>query len=760
MKKNLLNLKMTALAFGVFLSTLASAQFTAVASGDWNSSATWGGTAPSPTVTSQNISIPNGITVNLNSDVTFSGLLNTFSVNGVLTSTTNNGVFMTSGNFVGTGTVSIGKISFSLLGAITYAGTMNVKHFASFMSNNTTLAFASVANISDTLELESGNLGLNTNGNLTMSAGSTVKVRDGALVINSGIFNSGNAYNVMYVGSSKTAGVELNSTTIQNLYLNMSSNSQSITLSNNTMVNGNLNLQNGTLKISSNKLTLKGDAMLSSGAMISSTNQSTLVIEGTGSMTNNLMFTTGSAVKELTINRTSTGVVKLGTGLTVDSQLQLMEGNLSLESGANLMAGSNATIHVEKGTLTANSGTFSGSGLYNVNYAGTSDITSGIELSGTGLNNMMVNFVSASNKVMLGSNTSINNTFYLNNGKLDINGKVLTLSAIGTSSASGTFIGSANSELYLNLTAAGQNTLYFDNASTSNQTLRKLVINIGGTNAIVLGSKLFINNELQFTKGKLELGNGDLEIMSSASITGYDDTKYIITSDNSSGVLIQNVTSGGAYVNFPIGLAAAYSPAYVQQTSTGATGNFSAKCQSMYSTSIKLVDRQWFVEGAGVTNVNANLKFGWKAASEINAFDRTNAFVSHFTNGSWDVTSSASATAGVNGTFELSRMGLTSLSPFAVVENGQPVGIKEVAKLTGIELYPNPSKDALNIKVENSSDEYQYEVIDVTGRTLLTATNSNSVTKFDVSNLGAGCYFVKITNVTENKATTKRFVKQ
>ncbi|PBQ32898.1 hypothetical protein CNR22_14320 [Sphingobacteriaceae bacterium] len=760
MKKNLFNLKTTAFAVGIFFTTLASAQFTAVTSGDWSNSATWGGTAPSPTVSNQNITIPANITVNLDADVTFSGLLNTFAVNGMLTNTTNNGVHMTSGNFTGTGTVSIGKMTFSLLGAITYAGTMNVKHLANFISGSSTLAFASVANISDTLELESGNLGLNTNGNLTMAAGSTVKVRNGALVINSGVFNSGNAYNVMYLGSSKTAGVELNSATVQNIYLNMSSNTQSVTLANNTTVNGNLNLSNGTLKINNNKLTLKGDILISSGAMISSTSSSSLIVEGTGSTTNFLRFTTGSSLDALTINRTSTGVVKLGTDLQVTSNLYLMEGNLSLELGGNLMAGANSTIHVQKGTLSANSGTFTGSSAYNVEYAGTSDITSGIELSGSSLNQLMVNFTGASNKVMLASNTTVNSTLYLTSGKLDLNGKVLTLSALTATSANGTFIGSATSELNLNLTAAGQNTLYFDNASTSNQTLKKLVINIGGTTNIVLGTKLFINNELQFTKGKLELGNGDLEIMPSASITGYDDTKYIVTSDNGSGVLIQNVTSAGAYVTFPVGLTAAYSPAYVQQTATGTTGNFSVKAQSMYNASLKAVDRQWFVEGAGVTTVNANLKFGWKATSELNAFDRTNAFVSHYTSGAWDVTASSSATAGVNGTFELSRMGLTSLSPFAVVENGQTVGIKEVAKLTGIELYPNPSKDVLNIKVASSTDEYQFELIDVTGRTLLTTITTNSVNKFDVSSLGAGCYFVKITNITENKTTTKRFVKQ
>lgn len=758
MKTNLSTLKIAAAAVGIFISTFASAQFTAVASGDWSSSATWGGTVPPSTVTAQNITIPSGITVNLDGDVTFTGLLNTFLVNGVLTNTnTANTVFMTSGNLAGTGTVSVNKIKFSALGSTSYAGTLNLK---TMVNTVTTLAFASMANITDTLELESGNLSLNTNGNLTMMSGSTVKVGNGSLVINSGIFTSGNAYNVMYVGTSKTTGVELNSVTMQNLYLNLSSNAETVTLANNTMVNGNLKMTTGKLKINGKKITLKGDVMVTAGSMIDSDASSDISIEGTGTTTDALMFTSTSSVHELTINRT-TGMVKLGSSALVSTKLNLMEGSFSIENGGTLNMSSGSTIHVEKGTLSLNSGSFVATSAYGVEYAGTADATSGVELSGTGLAHLTVNYTSSSSKVMLNNNTALSGGLNLTNGKLDLNGKNLTLNGTFMQSTTAWIIANTSSELALNLTSVTQNTLYFDNASAASQTLGKLKINTQGANSVVLGSKLIISNELSFLQGKLELGNGDLEIMPSASITGYDDAKYVITSDNASGVLIQNVASGGAYVTFPVGLSSNYSPAYVQQTATGTSGNFSAKCHTLTgSATLKAVNRTWMVEGMGITTVDANLKFGWKAAAEVNAFDRTNAYVSHYTSGAWDVTAAASATAGVNTTFELSRTGLTSLSPFAVVENGQPVGIKEIAKITGVELYPNPSKDVINIKVLNTSDEYQYELIDFTGRTVLSTSNANSVNKFDVANLSAGCYFVKITNLADNKTTTKRFVKQ
>jgi len=757
MKKKLFNLKMAVLTMGVFLSTAVNAQFTAVASGDWSSSTTWGGTAPSSTVTSQNITIPSGITVNLDQNVTFSGIVNTFLVNGVLTSTSSSEVHMTSGNLSGTGTVSINKLKFSSLGSISYAGVLNLK---TMINSVMSLAFTSVANITDTLELENGNLALNTNGNLTMASGSTVKVGNGSLVINSGVFNSGNAYNVMYIGTTKTAGAELNSVTIQNVYLNMNTNSIGVLLANNTIINGDLKLTSGRLDLNGKRLTLKGDLVISSGSTIDSDNTSDLVIEGSGTFTSALMFAAGSSIHDLTINRINTGQVKLGSAINVAGHLNLNEGNLTIENTGTLTMNAASTIHIEKGNL-SNSGFFIGTAQYNVEYAGTSDATSGVELTGAGLTNLMINYASGSNKVILSNNALVGGKFELLKGKMDLNGKTLLLAGTFYQSTSSWITGSSTSELHLNLTSVTQDSLYFDNTNAASQTLNKLKINTGGSNSIILGSKLIVNSELSFMMGKIALGNGDLEIAPTASITGYDDTKYVVTSENGSGVLIQSVSSGAAYVTFPVGLSSNYSPAYVQQTSAGTTGNFSAKCHSLpASATLKAVNRTWMIEAVGVTNINANLKLGWKATEEMNSFNRTNAYISHYTSAMWDVSASAGATAGAHNTFELSRTGLTSLSPFAVVENGQPLKVSELSKLDGLEIYPNPSNDVLNIKLLNNSDEYHYELIDLTGRTIQTASNANPVNKFDISGLESGCYFIKITNLADNKSLTKRFVKQ
>ncbi|MBL7920146.1 MAG: T9SS type A sorting domain-containing protein [Bacteroidia bacterium] len=767
MKKQLLNLKTAALALGLFFSTAANAAFTAVTSGNWSSAATWGGIAPTATVSNQDITIPSGITVTLDADVTFAGLLNSFAVNGTLSNTTGNGITITQGALTGNGNISVNRLSFSTLGTSSFSGNLNLKKF---VNSTTVLGIAAMVNVSDTLELAGGNIILNTNANLTMLSNSTIKVNNGSMTIGGGIFNSGNAYNVMYVGTSKTTGIELNTATLQHMYLNMNNNNQTVTLNSNITVNGNVNSQSGKLTLNGMHLTTKGDITLGGGSTINSDASSMMTIEGSGSLSNMLMFDAGSIINTLTINRTTSGMVKLGSTLVVDGKVNLMEGAFSIESGGMLTMASSSTVHIEKGTLAVNTGSFNGISAYNVEYMGSTDATSGIELNASGLNNVWVNYSNNNNKVTLSNDINVAGNLKMQTGKIDMNGKNMFLNGTISSSTNGIFIGNSSSEMHLNLSSVTNDTIYFDNASAGNQTLSKFRLNMGGTNPVIhLGSKLIVSNELSFVKGQVALSsNNDLEIMPAATITGYDDTKYVVTSGNTNGALVMNVNAGSSYVTFPVGTNSNYSPAFVQQASGASSGNFNVRAMNtvlsggtygpVNSNTLKVVNKTWFVN-SGVSSINANLKFGWVAAAEVNGFDRTNAYVSHYTSNAWDVISGSSATVSPNNTFELSRSGVTSLSPFAVTEVGEPLKINEISNLTGIELYPNPSKDAVTVKV-NANDNFKYELTDITGRTILTTSNANSLNKFDVSNLKTGYYFIKITNVDDNKTITKRFVKE
>jgi len=775
MKKNLLNLKMAAIGLGMMFSTAASAAtFTAALSGNWSSAATWGGTAPTSLVSGDNIVIPAGISVNMDMDVTFTGGLllgNTFNVTGTLTSTANH-LDVTQGSLTGSGMIAIKRLTFSNTGSTVFTGTINV---GTMVNSSSSLAFATIANVADSLVLESGILNLNTNGNVMLASNSTIRVNNGSLAIGgTGVLNANSAHNVMYVGTSKTSGLELTGSNVSNVWVQMNNNNQSLTLGNDFTINGNLIFSNGKLNLNGKKLTLMGDLSMSSSNAITSNASSELMIMGSGNLSSGLVFDNGSSINILTVNR-SGATVKLMNGLNIVGSLNMMNGGFSLESGSSLTMNAGSNINMAGGTLTTNSGSFVGTAGYNVEYTGGANSTGGVELSGSGLNNVTLNMSSSSAKVMLGSNTTVSGSLNMTSGSIDLNGKNLTLNGtMSQGTASAMFYGNAASELALNLASASSNTLYFD--QTSNMLSRLKVNLASNSGSVMLGSGLHIINELNLSKGKVMIGTaGDLVIASTGSVTNYDNNNYIIAMGSgtatSGGHLVMNVVAdGSSWTTYPVGTEQAYAPVYLQQTTAGSAGNFMVSATntlwtngyfgSDWSSTAAAVNKTWFVEAQSGVNVNLNLKLGWTASAEMNSFNRTNAMLRHFTNATWDVTAAASASAGANGTFELTRNGLTSLSPFGVTDANATVGIKQVAASSvSFDMYPNPAKDAITVKSPGAAS-CKYELIDITGRTILSTTNSDSVNKFDVSKLEKGYYFVKVTDNENNASGTKRFIKE
>ncbi|MES2679545.1 MAG: T9SS type A sorting domain-containing protein [Bacteroidota bacterium] len=764
MKKKLPNLKTMVMILAVLFSGAANA-FTAVTSGNWSSAATWGGVAPGPNVVAADIIIPVGITVTLDTDVTFTGLANTFSVAGTLSSSTNNKLTITQGALVGTGNIAIRKIVFSGVTTTAFSGTIAVNEMVNSIA---ALGFVGTANIGDSLILDAGSLTLNNNGSLSLLSGSTVKVNNGTLgVSGSGMLNTSNNYNVIYVGSSKTAGIELNGSTLQKLTVKLNNNAQSVTLTGTTTVNNALNVTTGMLNFSGSKLILKGDLIMGTGASLTSNATSDLIIEGTGALTSNLMFSAGSSIHNLTVNRATT--VKLSSAQNISGTLNLLIGTLSLESGGSATMNSGSMVHVEGGNISSNTGTFTGTSSYNVEYIGTSSSAGGLELSGSGLNNVTVNLTGSGAVVTLNNNVVVGGNLNMMSGQMNLNARTITLNGTLLQNMNSSFIGNPSSEVNLNLTSATGSTLYFNNSTAANNTISKLRLNVAGAGAVALGSALMIKDELAFTSGKLLIDNGDLTIASGGTITGYNETRYVATTGTGFGRLKMNVAAGGSFVTFPVGTLANYSPAHIQQASAATSGNIMVKAMNDVLTagysgfsagSMPVVHRTWFIDAETGVTVNMNLKLGWVAAAEVNSFNRNSAMIRHYTNNAWDTYTSGAATAGANTTFELTRTGITSLSPFAVADNTAPLKVGEISNTVAFEMFPNPAKDVIVLKVPSSSDAYKFEVIDITGKTISTNLQSGNAFKLNVSDLQPGCYFIKTTNTTDNSTGVKRFIKE
>jgi hypothetical protein len=759
MKKYILK---TGLALAAFVAFCSNANaYTAVASGNWSSAATWGGTAPGANVSVQDIVIPSSISVKLDMNVTFTGsLLNSFTVNGTLNNSTDYSLTFAQGALAGTGTISIATVEFQSLATTTFTGTMNVKHLK---NSGATLVFTSIANVSDTLNLEAGTLALSSGANISMMTNSTVRVNSGTITISGGNFNTGNNYNVMYVGGSKTAGIELNSSMLKNLYVMLTDNSKTITLANSLIVSGNSMISAGSIDLGGKQLTFKGDVNMVAGSTLTSTAASSIAFQGTASPSTGIYFSGGSAINDFTVDMTNNAQVKLMSALTIAGHLKLMNGSLSLAAGAALTMNATSVVHIENGSLAMNSGSFTGTAAYDVEYMGGAT-TAGIEVTGSGLHNLSIDLVNSASVIKLNKSATTSGKLYLNKGKLDLGADTLTVNGTMYQTPSAAFIGNVSAVLILNLSSVTNDTLYFDQA---NQNLKKLKVNLANGGNAVIATALTIGGELDFVNGKVVLINNDLQITSVAVLNGYDDTKYVATS--SYGRLQMTVNSGSSFATFPVGTLSNYSPASIQQTASGSTGSFMVRAMAGiltqgttgYNTanSASVVNRTWMIDAASGVNVNMNLKLAWVSMAEVNAFDRTHAYIAHYKNSAWDTYTYGSAVAGVNNTYEITRPNITSLSPFAVSDNMAAMGIKEVVAENSIDMYPNPSSDAVNIQISNGGNVYSYEIIDITGQTVLSVANNNALNRFDVSALQNGCYFIKITNLDNKKVVTKRFIK-
>jgi hypothetical protein len=742
--------------------TTASA-YTAVASGNYSSAATWGGTSPGGTVTAQDIIIPAGITVQLDMDVTFTGgPINTFKVDGVLTNANLYTVTISQGSLSGAGTLVFHKLSFGPLGTISFTGTVGT-HILE--NKGATLALTSAVNVVDTLNLDAGSITLNAGANLTPYTHSTIRVNTGTLSNSAGIYTP-NDYNIWYVGATKTAGLELNSPVINNVTLDMTDNTQSVSLTSALIVKGVMNMKSGLLNLNSNTLTIGGDLIVISGSALVSTSTGSLSFTGTGSPTSAVAFSTGSTIKNFTLNRTGNAVVKLSSPVTVTGQIQLQGGTFSLESGSNLTMSAGSIVVVNGGAMVANSGLFTGTAAYDVQYMGGTTAT-GPELTGSGLNNLTIALALNSSIVTLGQNASTAGTTTLTSGKFDLHGHNLTMTGLFTQTPKACFIGNVASELAVNLATVLHDTLRFD---VSNQNLSKLIINPPTAGTIYLASPVTIVSELNLGNGKLDIGNSDLTLLSSASVTGSTDTKYVVTSG--AGRLQMNVSSTSAYTLFPIGTSANYSPAQLEQVPGGINGDFMIRAMPGVYTNgttgfntanaYSSVNRTWLVTAVAGNTVNVNMKLGWVAAAEVNSFNRAASYISRYASNMWDTYPVSGANAGANNTYEITRTGITSISPatpFAVGDMNSALGITESAVVTEISLYPNPATDAVSIEVPATGSTVVYEVYDITGKSVASLTSVSSLNRMDISSFPKGVYFIKITNTENQKAITKRFVK-
>lgn len=223
-------------------------------------------------------------------------------------------------------------------------------------------------------------------------------------------------------------------------------------------------------------------------------------------------------------------------------------------------------------------------------------------------------------------------------------------------------------------------------------------LTLSGAGAKVLTSNVTINGNLNLSSSAdLTLGNFSASIIRGGKVLNPSATAFVIT--NGTGTLRQSVPNSGLDVFFPVGTSATnYSPVTMQQPSSTTARNedvYSVRViDNVYTTynnagtgttvvNKESVKKTWLIEEEVPGNSDVTLTLQWNAADETaapNAFDRTKAYISHYTAGTFDKPASSTATASTpTGSYKLSRTGITSFSPFVV--SSRPRGVLPVTLL-------------------------------------------------------------------------------
>lgn len=455
---------------------------------------------------------------------------------------------------------------------------------------------------------------------------------------------------------------------------------------------------------------------------------------------------------------TSTGTnISTAASIWVRHNLHLAAGAMSVTSGS-LTLFNNSMVTLSGGTIASSgSGSLVLDSVYSVMYTSAS-ATTGPELTGSGLDNVTLNLPGT---VTMSGNLTVDGDLTLSSGTLALNGHMLTIGAGGNliTTGSGMLSGSTTSDLSIMSTSSLTGMLAFAGAGNA---LRNLTINMGSSSATAsLGTSLLLAGTLNLQNGKLVLGSHDLQINAGGMLTGGSASSYVVA--DGTGKLIMNLAAS-ATDTFEVGTGSHYSPVVVHANSGSATGDVSVNVVgsvyangtsgALLSSTEAMVSNTWHVSSTASAAINYDMWVMWDASMEVNGFDRTHAYISHYTSGAWDMNATAAASAS-GSMYAMSRTGITSLSPFMVTDNTfGSSAVAPVAANTGLSVYPNPAVSTLHFgsaKAVTSAN-----IFNVAGQLVSSAAPVNNSLSVDA--LPKGFYTVKLSGADFN--ATAKFVKE
>ena len=207
-----------------------------------------------------------------------------------------------------------------------------------------------------------------------------------------------------------------------------------------------------------------------------------------------------------------------------------------------------------------------------------------------------------------------------------------------------------------------------------------------------LAGPVLVRGGLQYEKpatAPVLLNDYDLQLQKDVDFSGPVRTAPLLVT-NGTGSLVRTVSGDGQTVLFPVGASAtSYTPATLSQSGTGLEDAYSVRViDNLYPSytaagvgvgtpvTNQNVKKTWLVEEEVPGNSNVTMTLQWPAAEAVANFVNAKAHISHYTNGAWDTTPLASASGAGTGANKVSRVGLTSFSPFGVSSRANPLPVE------------------------------------------------------------------------------------
>ncbi|MDZ4745397.1 MAG: T9SS type A sorting domain-containing protein [bacterium] len=469
-------------------------------------------------------------------------------------------------------------------------------------------------------------------------------------------------------------------------------------------------------------------------------------------MTSGLTFAqTGQTLRNLTVAVGAANAVRLASDLVVEGTTTLTSGTLDI-SNVDLTIGGALT---GAGQIATNAT----SGL-TINTIG--GLSTPLQFTGGTIGDLTTN-IGQAGSITLGSDLIVANMLDLNSGTLILNGNDLTIVGGLASEGVGTISSTATSSINILSGAVTAGRLAFDAAAN---TVNDLTIAVGSGNVVNLTSAANIVGDLTLTSGRLDIANNILAIASTGTIVGGNATSFIQTGVAGAVSMVVNAGASAATV-FPVGTATGFFPANISlQPGSGSgtvnvgaiTGVFAqGTTGSLISDTEASVNNTWNISSNIASNLRMNMELAWQAAAEVNGFNRTQAYISHYTNSAWDANATGAASVRADGMYSLQRSDVQSLSPFAIFDGTTSDVASEVA--SNYNVYPSPATDVVVIEsLVNASAPTTIDIVDAQGRIVASSVMMPGGSHIiSVNALSTGVYFIKLHNASS--VTTKSFIK-